>query len=161
MGKIRPRTMFSNWYGLSRWDCSPYSRAHFRTPYSEGCFRRKYGRIRRVESSDTPWVVAYAKQPIDTNSPHSPRPGHSHTALRETDSVHLSNPYTQVGTVDPRLSRPLWPKTMPDKGKVRISEIMGHMRLPVAVNRARRASCCQQGELRVEPGMARIAVDCP
>ena len=41
-------------------------------------------------------------------------------------------------------------KTMPDKGKVRISEIMGHIRLPVAVNRAKRASCCEQGELRVE-----------
>ena len=27
---------------------------------------------------------------------------------------------------------------------------MGDMRLPVAVNRARRASCCEQGELRVE-----------
>ena len=26
------------------------------------------------------------------------------------------------------------------------SEIMGHMCLPVAVNRARRASCCEQGK---------------
>ena len=36
------------------------------------------------------------------------------------------------------------------EGNSRISEIMGHMRLQVAVNRARRASGCVQGELRVE-----------
>ena len=33
---------------VERWDRSPYSR---RTPYSEGCYRRKYGRISRVGSS--------------------------------------------------------------------------------------------------------------
>ena len=36
---------------VNRWDRSPYSR---RTPYSEGCFSRKYGRIHRVDSSA--WV---------------------------------------------------------------------------------------------------------
>ena len=36
---------------VSTWNRSPYGRSHFRTPYSEGCFRRKYGRIRSVGSS--------------------------------------------------------------------------------------------------------------